>query len=318
MSVFAASLWNQITLSLPLFVLIILGYCLVRIGKWPASITDGLTRFVFSLALPAMLFRLMSGFASGPAVDTRLLIAFFGSCLLVFIAGRLIARYCFKLDGVSGSVFALSGIFSNNVMLGVPLATLMLGEESIPAVALVLMFNGLILWTLVTVSVEWARNGSPSMRGFVSTAIGVVKNPLIIGILSGVIFSFLHLPLPEFIDKPLDMLGDVAAPLALITLGMGLAEYHIGEDWQISVAICVLKLLVQPLAVWGLAVMLGLPEMETRAVVLLGSMAVGINVYLMSRQFNALGNATAASLVMSTALAAITTPVILALMGVGI
>lgn len=315
---FMTSLWHQIMLSLPLFVLIVLGYGVIRWGKWPTTMTDGLTRFVFSLALPAMLFRMMCDFSQRPAVDARLLIAFFGSCLLVFVLGRIVARRVFHLDGVSGSVFALAGIFSNNVMLGLPIATLMLGKEAIPSVALVLVFNGMILWTLVTISVEWARNGTPSLQGFIKTARSVFTNPLIIGIVSGTLFSLTGLPLPQLIDTPVSMLAQVAAPLSLVVLGMGLAEYRISEGWQISAAICAMKLLVQPLVVWLLAVALNLPPMETKVVVLLGSMAVGVNIYLMSRQFNVLGGPAAASLVMSTILAAITTPLILTLMGVRI
>lgn len=316
MPAFIVSLWHQIVLSLPLFVLIVLGYGLIRWGKWPATITDGLTRFVFSLALPAMLFRMMCDFSQRPAVDARLLIAFFGSCLIVFVIGRIAARRLFKLDGVSGSVFALGGIFSNNVMLGLPIATVMLGEEAIPSVALVLVFNGLILWTLVTISIEWARNGSPTLQGFIKTARSVLTNPLIIGILSGTLFSLTGLPLPVFVDQPVSMLGQVAAPLSLVVLGMGLAEYRISEGWQLSSGICFLKLIVQPMVVWLLAWSMDLPPMETRVVVLLGSMAVGVNVYLMSRRFNVLTGPAATSLVMSTALAAITTPLILTIMGV--
>ncbi|KFF69976.1 membrane protein [Pectobacterium brasiliense] len=316
MPAFIVSLWHQIFLSLPLFVLIALGYSLIRYGKWPTTVTDGMTRFVFSVAMPAMLFRLMSDFSKRPVVDARLLIAFFGGCLLVFVLGRIVARKVFYLDGVSGSLFALSGIFSNNVMLGLPIATLMLGEEAIPSVALVVVFNGLILWTLVTVSVEWARNGALSLQGFTKTALGVLKNPLIIGILSGTLFSLTGLPLPSYVDQPLAMLGQIAAPLSLVALGMGLAEYRVRDGWQISTAICTIKLLVQPLVIWGIAIALGLPEMETRAVVLLGSMAVGVNVYLMSRQFDVLGGPVASSLLLSTAMAALTTPLILTLMGV--
>lgn len=316
MSVFMGSLWHQIALSLPLFVLIVLGYGLIRWGKWPATITDGLTRFVFSLALPAMLFRMMCDFSQSPAVDARLLIAFFGSCLIVFVIGRITARRVFKLDGVAGSVFALGGIFSNNVMLGLPIASVMLGEAAIPSVALVLVFNGLILWTLVTISIEWARNGSPTLQGFIKTARSVLTNPLIIGILSGTLFSLTGLPLPTFVDQPVSMLGQVAAPLSLVVLGMGLAEYRISEGWRLSSGICFLKLIVQPLIIWLLAWMMDLPPMETRVVVLLGSMAVGVNVYLMSRQFNVLTVPAATSLVMSTVLAAVTTPLILTIMGV--
>lgn len=201
-------------------------------------------------------------------------------------------------------------------MLGLPIAGVMLGEAAIPSVALVLVFNGLILWTLVTVSIEWARNGSPTLSGFAKTARSVLTNPLIVGILSGTLFSLTGLPLPAFVDRPVSMLGQVAAPLSLVVLGMGLAEYRIGEGWRLSSAICVLKLLVQPLVIWLLAWMMDLPPMETRVVVLLGSMAVGVNVYLMSRQFNTLTGPAATSLVMSTVLAAITTPLILTVMGV--
>jgi predicted permease len=83
----------------------------------------------------------------------------------------------------------------------------------------------------------------------------------------------------------------------------------------VSAAITVLKLAVQPAVVWLLAWMLSLPPLETQAVVMLASLPVGANVYLMSRQFNTLGGPVAASLVLSTALAAVTTPLILALIG---
>lgn len=311
-------LWHQIQLSLPLFTLAILGYCIVRLGKWPKTMTDGLTRFVFSIALPAMLFRMMSTFSQQPPVDTRLLIAFFGGCLLVFLIGRVIGAKFFKLDGTSGSVFALGGIFSNNVMIGTPIAALLLGHEALPSVALVLVFNGLILWTLVTVSVEWSRNGSPTVKGFAKTLRGVLKNPIIIGIISGTLFSITGLPMPDAIDKPLTMLSQIAAPLSLIVLGMGLAEYRIGDSWQISGTICLLKLLIQPMVVWLLAYSLGLPPLETQVVVLLGSMAVGINVYLMARQFDVLMAPVASSLVLSTLLSAVTTPLIMTLIGVSV
>jgi predicted permease len=299
---------------MPLFILIALGWMLVRWRKWPDSITEALNRVVFKIALPAMLFRLMSDFAQSPPVDARLLIAFFGSCLIVFVLGRVIANRLFKLDGISGSVFALGGIFSNNVMLGLPIATVMLGEKAIPSVALVLVFNGLILWTLATVSVEWVKHGALNLKGFGKTAVSVLKNPLIIAILSGTLFSLTGIPLPQMIDKPVSMLGTIAVPLALVALGMSLAAYKVKDGLKESYAICLLKLIVQPLVIWGLAVLLGLPPLESKVVVLLGSMSVGINVYLMSQQFNALNGPAATSMLLSTVFSAVTTPLLLMLM----
>ncbi|CAX59581.1 Putative transporter [Erwinia billingiae Eb661] len=308
------TLLHQILLSMPLFILIALGWMLVRWRKWPDSITEALNRVVFKIALPAMLFRLISDFGQSPPVDARLLIAFFGSCLIVFVLGRVMASRLFKLDGISGSVFALGGIFSNNVMLGLPIATVMLGEKAIPSVALVLVFNGLILWTLATVSVEWVKHGALNLKGFGKTAVSVLKNPLIIAILSGTLFSLTGIPLPQMIDKPVSMLGTIAVPLALVALGMSLAAYKVKEGLRESYAICLLKLIVQPLVIWGLAVMLGLPPLESKVVVLLGSMSVGINVYLMSQQFNALTGPAATSMLLSTVFSAVTTPLLLMLM----
>ncbi|MCX7169978.1 MAG: AEC family transporter [Proteobacteria bacterium] len=240
-----SSFFQLFSLTLPLYVLVLVGFGLSRWGSWPKPASEALSRFVFSVALPPFLFHMMSDFSKLPPVDARLLIAFFGGCLIVFVIGRLIARFLFKLDGVAQSVFALGGVFSNNVLLGLPLAKSILGTAAIPAVVLVL-----------------------------------------------------------------------AAPLSLIVVGMGLAEYGIREGWQQSVAISAIKLAVQPFVVWILAQMLGLPPLETRVVVLLASLAVGVNVYLMSRHFQSMEAPVATSMVLTTALSTVTTPLALSLVGV--
>jgi malonate transporter len=302
-----------VALTSPLFLLVLLGYSLTRWGGWPKPVSDALSRFVFSVAIPALLFRLMSDFSRLPAVDPRLLIAYFGGCFIVFALGRFIAGRIFRLDGVSQSVFALGGIFANNVLLGIPLAKVTLGEASLPVVSLVLVFNSLILWTLVTVSVEWARHRNLSWSGYWRAAKAVLTNPVVASILIGTAWGLSGLPLPAVIDQTMDLIGNAAVPLSLIALGMGLSEYRIHEGWRISAAMSSLKLVVHPAIVFALARALALPPLETQAIVMLASLPVGANVYLMSRQFDTLGGPVAASLVISTALAAATTPVILAM-----
>ncbi len=310
-----SSFFHHFALAVPLYILVLIGFGLVRWGGWPKSVSAALSRFVFSIALPALLFQMMSGFSRLPPVDARLLIAFFGGCLIVFFLGRLVALTLFKLDGVAQSVFALGGIFSNNVLLGIPLAKSMLGDTALPAVALVLVFNALILWTLVTVSVEWARHGSFSPSGLAKTARSVLTNPVVAAILAGALFGMVGLELPEIIDAPLTLMAQIAAPLALIVVGMGLAEYGIHEGWRQSVAISALKLVAQPFVVWGLARTLGLQPLETQVAVLLSSLGVGVNVYLMSLHFKTLESPIATSIVLTTVLSALTTPLALSLIG---
>ncbi|MEO8037715.1 MAG: AEC family transporter, partial [Betaproteobacteria bacterium] len=215
------------------------------------------------------------------------------------------------------SVFALGGVFSNNVLLGIPLAKATLGEAALAPISLVIVFNALILWTLVTISVEWAKHGAMSLRAFFTTAHKVVSTPVIAAVLSGAAFGALGLPLPGMVDEPLRLIGQSAVPLALIVVGMGLAEYGLRSSWRPGLGITVLKLLFQPLVVWALAVALGLSVIDRQAVVLLASLAVGVNVYVMARQFDSLQSAVASSMVLSTALSVLTTPLAIALSGSG-
>lgn len=301
------------SLTAPLFLLVFVGYALSRWGRWPKVASDALTRFVFAVAIPAFLFRLMSDFSRLPPVDARLLIAYFGGCAVVYVLARVVAARMFRMDGVHQSVFGLGTIFANNVLLGIPLAKIALGDAALATVSLVLIFNSFVLWTLVTVSVEWARNCDLSLRGIGKTARDVLTNPIVASILLGTAFGLSAIPLPHVVDETLQLMSQAAVPMSLMVLGMGLAEYGWRDGWRASVAISVLKLAALPLCVYALARALGLPLLETQAVVMMASLPVGANVYLMARQFGALEGPVASSLVLSTLVAAATTPLILTL-----
>jgi malonate transporter and related proteins len=202
---------------------------------------------------------------------------------------------------------------SNNVLLGLPLAAALLGEDALPSVALVLGFNSLVLWTLVTASVEWARHGAVSRSALAGTVRSVLTNPVIAGILAGTAFGLTGASLPTVLDEPLRLLAGAAIPLALVALGAGLVQHDVRSRWQVSTGITILKLVACPLVVWGLAVALGLPPLETQVVTLLASVSVGTNVYLMANRFESLQGPVAASLVLSTALSALTTPLMVTL-----
>src|SRR5688572_24588276 len=202
-----STFWFFLARSAPLFGTVLVGYALARSPLWPKRFTAPLSKFVFLVPLPALLFGMMSDLSALPPVDMRLLGAFFGGCIVVFVLGRLASAYIFHLDGVAQSVFALGGIFSNNVLLGLPLAKSTLGPSSLPCVALVLVFNALTLWTLATVSVEWARHGAFSLAGFGRMAFSVLSNPIVAAILGGTIFGLLGFHLPIVLRSVLHGVG---------------------------------------------------------------------------------------------------------------
>ena len=302
-----------LSLTAPLFLLVALGYLLARFGGWQGVVADALAKFVFNVAVPALLFQLMSDFSKLPRVDPKLLIAYFGGTFVIYALAIGIGRTLFAHNGESASVFGMGTVFGNTVLLGIPLTRVTLGEQAMPAISLVIVFNSLVLWTLVTVSVEWARHRAPSLASFARTARDVVLNPVVASILIGTGFGFTGLALPETIDRTISLLGDAAAPLSLIALGMSLHEFGVREGWRESFAMTTLKLAGLPLAVYGLARALDLPPLETQAITVLAALPVGANVYLMAKAFGTLGGPVSSSIVLSTAVSALTTPLVIAL-----
>ena len=300
-------------LALPLYLLVLIGYLLARFGNWPKAIAEALSRFVFVVAIPAMLFALTSDLARLPPIDARVLVAYFGACLVVFVIARVVAAKSFKRDGVGQSVFAMGSIYGNTVMLGLPIAKAALGEAAVPSLALVLVTNALIMWTLATISVEWARGGNLSRIGILTTLRSVATNPVVASILLGSAWSMTGLSLPAPIKGTLNLLGQSAVPLALVTVGFGLAAYRIREGIGEALAMSGLKLLALPLLVWIIARLVGLPSLETQVVVLLASIALGVNAYLMAREFKALEGPVSTALLLSTVVSAVTVPLVLLL-----
>src|SRR5690349_10846610 len=98
--------WQFFELSAPLFCIVFAGYLIAK-TYWRRQWTEFGSKLVFRVALPALLFHMMTGLSRLPPVDTRLLIAFFGGCLIVFLIGRVVSARLFRLDGVAQSVFAL-------------------------------------------------------------------------------------------------------------------------------------------------------------------------------------------------------------------
>ncbi len=304
---------HQVYALLPFFSLIAVGFLLVKGFKLPTSLTTLLTKFLFNIAMPVMLFGVMSKFHSQPKMDHRLIIAYFGGSLILFVLGLIYAKYVLKLTSKEGAVYGIGGIFSNNVMIGIPIIMLFMGKSAIAVSALIISVNTMLLWSLVSFTIEWAEHGSFSAKGIFSTFKGVLKNPIILGIIIGLIVSETELPIPAVMDSGINLVSKIVSPLSLLVLGMGLARYRVKANLKVTLNLTASKLILHPLLIWIMARLLGLPEFETKAIVILGSIAMGMNVYLMALKFKVIEDVVASSILLTTMLSALTTPLIVVL-----
>lgn len=300
----------------PLFLLVAAGFAAAKIKLVPVSVGNALSKFAFTVALPVLLFKLMSNITHLPAPDWHIANAFFGSCFIVFLIGRLIGRYVLRLNADERTIFGMASVFSNNVQLGIPLTVALLGQSAIPSIAVIFSLNGFLMWTLATIAVELGRAKSPSITKTILTGtIQTLKNPIVVGIVLGLLWSLIGLEMPQPLQKSIDLMAGAAAPVALFAVGVGLTQYGLTANLRTTTIITVLKLGLQPLVVYGLCLFFGLGREAMQATCLLACLPVGVNVYIMSQEFNALQGATANSLLVSTALASVTMPLFMSLFG---
>lgn len=304
---------SQFLLTAPLYLFVLAGFGAAKFLPLGQRFQALFAKVIFTVLLPLLLFGLLSDSSKFGHPSWGVLGAYFGGCLVVFLIGLVTARYGLRLSGAEGAVFGVGSVFSNNVMLGLPLAQLTLGAPALPTVALVLVFNSLILWTLVTIAVETARHGRPNLRGLARTFRGVLVNPIIVGIILGTFWALTGWPLPDKVRVPLGWVSQLAGPLALVSLGMSLASYGGVREAKVTGALTAMKLLAHPLVVGILAWALGLSAIEVQALVLLASLAIGVNVYLMANQFGVLEKAVSQALLVSTFVSTVTTPLLLSL-----
>lgn len=306
----------QFEKSSPLFLLIGIGYLMARYGGFNSNASRVLSKFAFNFALPAMLFRILSSQPhDSNTADPKLLIAYFGTCFILFFIGRLFAKKILNIQPVGSAIFGTGCVFSNNGLLGLPIALAMLGQSVLPSVSMVLSFNAIFLWTLVSIVVEFSRHtGALTLRSFGETFFSVLKNPLIISIFLGVAASFINLQLPYIISEPLRLVGNSATSLSLLVVGMGLAQYGFGKGLKGGICLSFIKLFIFPGLVFCLSRIVGLGETETLAITFLASLPIGVNVYLMCCQFKAAEDIVANAMVISTAVSSLTVPLVVTLL----
>lgn len=310
--------FHHLSLCAPLFLMVFLGWALVKIGMFSHSVTKALSQFVFKLLMPVMLFHLMSDGSNRPPVDWKVLIAFFGSCVVVYIIGNFLGGKLFKQDSTGRVITGMGGIFGNNVQLGVPIVQTSLGSAAMPTISLLIIFNVLLLWTSATACVEFGRTGGKiDWKKFLIALKNIFENPIVLGILIGTGWSLTGLQLPEVIDKSAALVATATTPCALIVVGMGLAEHSFTAALPKASVITALKLGIQPFLVWVFCVLLGLDSVQTNAATVLACLPVAINLYIMATQFESEEGAASNAIFVSTFISALTVPLTLTLLGVG-
>lgn len=296
----------------PIFSLILLGWVLVRTGYLREELGEGLGEFVFRVAVPVLLFRTIAEADFAGEAPWRIWVAYFGGVAMTWTIAHLIAALGFKRDRRIGVLAGVSAAFANTVFIGLPLVSRIVGESGLVAISVLISVHLPTMMIAGTVLMERAerKDGTRERQSFAALLLGVgkslVRNPLVIGLVVGALFHVGGVPLAGPFKVIVDQITALAAPAALISIGMALNKYKIGGNVGIAAAMTGLKLLLLPGCVYVACRLLGLTPEWTAAMVLTSSVPTGVNAWLLANHFG-VGHALASSTItMTTALGVFT------------
>jgi hypothetical protein len=287
----------------PVFGIVGLGYVAARFGLFPADANKGLSRFVFDFAIPALLFRTMATTGLPADIEWGYLISYFGGGYISWITGTALAYLLFRRAGAEPAIAGMTAGFSNTVLLGVPLILTTFGESGTLPIFLLIACHSWQLLSVVTIQAEVGIGARDEMRKLpANVAKGLVRNPIIWALVLGVAANLTGLPMPDFADTLLEMLGRAALPCALFAMGASLAAYRIvGALPQASVG-SLLKLGLHPAATYLLATyVFEVTPLWRDVAVIVAALPVGVNVYMMAQRYDAGVAPAATALILSTA-----------------
>jgi predicted permease len=273
---------------LPVVLLIGVGFVAGRARLMrPESVRD-LSNLVFLVLAQALLFRTMSS-VHLERLELRPVFQYF------VVAGGLffVMLLVYGRDS-RASVLALAGIFSNTLMIGVPLIGLAYGQAGQVLLFTLISLHALVLLTMATVVLELqmaheqaAVTGRPSQlwRTVAQAIRSALLHPVPLPIIVGLLYAQTGWGLHPVVDKPLQLLGSAFGPIALVLVGITLSQTPIGKNLGPALKLSLVKTVLHPVLMLAVGWALGLRGLALSVMVVAAALPIGANVFLFSQRY---------------------------------
>lgn len=284
----------------------VLGYLLVNYTSLAdRKLTKQANAIVFKIFLPCMLFYNVYQSDIGAEIHSRIKLCIWaaGGLLILFVLLCLIVPKVVKQENQQGVV--IQGIFrSNYVIFGVAVVQNMYGVKSTTTAAilsaiLVPMYNFL---AVVALSIF----GEKRETDWKKIILDIVKNPLIISSVLGIIFSLLGIRLPTAVDTTVQDLAKLSTPIAFMILGGDLDFSKAKGNLKVASAVLTIKLVILPLIMIPMIVMMGYRDADLLSGLLAYQTPVAVSSYIMAQQAGADGQLAGQLVVFSSVLSIFT------------
>lgn len=304
---------SVVEITVPVFGIGLLGYLATRLGWFSAQAGEGLARFVFDFAIPALLLRTFANADLPEDMPLDLIGSYYLPVAAFYLLGMLVAKYFYArpFDGQVITGFSFS--FGNAVLLGLPLVLLTLGDTDSLPYFILLSLHPLSLLTVTTVLLEGNRHRDASPVNLIGKVfLGLLKNPILLGIVGGITLNRLGLPLTGALNTTAGYLQNSVAACSLFALGASMTKYRIAGQLKQSATVILGKNIAFPVCVYfACTQVFALSAQWTFIAVLMAAQPTGVNAYIFAERYGTAQALATTTVFLSTTVSLLTIPVLL-------
>lgn len=284
--------------TMPVFFLMVLGACFRKAGIMEGAFVDKANQFVFKVALPVLLFEDLSNSDFLRVWDTRFVVFCFASTLGGILLAVLLSMGL-KDRSLRGE-FIQASYRSSAALLGIAFIKNIYGDVGM---APLMIIGSVPLYNVMAVVILSFTNPGGAVldrRMLGKTAMGILKNPIILGILTGMAWSLLGLKQPPIMEKTVSSLAGVATPLGLTAMGASFDFGQASQGARAALGASAIKLVLLCAIFLPAAVYLGFRQQQLVAILVMLGSAATVSCFVMARNMGHEG-------VLSSSVVAITT-----------
>ncbi|MAG11220.1 MAG: hypothetical protein CMI52_00210 [Parcubacteria group bacterium] len=281
------------------------GKCAQFIGNPDKEFWGVLAQFVYVVCMPALIIHLFNDFAWETSQMSFMYTVVVVTAVAIIVT--LLATKFSAIDSNECSTISAIAFHPNSVFLGFPLIIAVFGEQALPYAVLF----AIIEFPITTIaSIYILRRSNTQKDGMSAHRVvmsKMMKDPVVWGFLVGVSVSLSNFSFSEVVTQPMNMLGMIASPLALLVIGARV--FHSGAVIRSSrslVMVNALKLVIIPVIAWGVVQLMGMSGERAAVIVMLIGTPVAISTIVMVEQHGGEVAVTAQSIASSTLMSAIT------------
>ncbi len=290
--------------TVPIFLMMLLGLLFRKIGWIDEVFASKMNKFVFLVPLPVLLFEDLATVDFAEVWDMKFVLFCFGATLISIVIAAAVS-FLWKDRSIQGE-FIQASYRSSAALLGIAFIQNIYGDAGMAPLMIIGSVPLYNVMAVVVLSFFQPERKKLDRQVWINTLKGIITNPIILGIIAGLLWSALRLPIPSILEKTVSNIGAVATPMGLMAMG---ATFDIRKAFgkaKPAVAASVMKLvgfaaLFLPLAVW-----LGFRREQLVAILIMLGSATTVSCYVMARNMGHEGVLTSSTVMLTTLFSAFT------------